>query len=175
MSFLDLGPQPQEYTARALFERFLRIATAVNNLSRLNFPRGVEGTILRPRTTPMGALQWREWPIPLLLPATVFQTTSITPVDVGGLFAWNPASFPGGTWHLEVSAAIANTASIATVTLRGAGDIGTVTTQSVALTRVRSSALAMPVTAQNLWVQLQTSNASHAASLWGARLIFVPQ
>lgn len=174
MSFLDLGPQPQEYTARALFERFLRITTAVNNLSRLNFPRGVEGTILRPRTTPMGALQWREWPIPLLLPATVFQTTNTAPVDVGGLFGWNPAMFPGGTWMLEVSMAVADTASIATATLRGAANVGTVTTQSVALTRVRSAALAMPTTAQNLWVQLQTSNASHAASLWGARLIFVP-
>lgn len=174
MSFLDLGPQPQEYSARTLFERFQLITTAINNLTRQNFPRGIEGTILRSRTTPLGALQWREWPIPLILPTTLFQTTSTTPSDIGGLFGWDGINYPGGTWLLEASIATANAAATATVTLRGVNAIGTVTTQATTLTRIRSGALTMPSTAQNIWVQLHTNNASHAALFWGARLIFIP-
>lgn len=162
--YLDIGPPRQQVTPRWLFDVFNLIQTAVNHLDEQNFPNGVA----------LKVLTQLEWPHPLVLPAQVFSTTSTTPVDLGGYFAWDPSKFPDVNVYLEASLAVANSAATATCELVGASVIGSVTTTSTALARVRSGRLTMPSTAQNVWVRVYTSNASYAALLAAARLIFVP-
>lgn len=186
MAFFDPGPPRKEYSARALFELFELVKQCLNNLDLNNFPKGIPGSIILSGTLSGTAipdhdisltkLRWLEWPIPLILAPTPVTTTSTTPVNLGGYFAWNPANFGGaGKWYLEASIASANTAATATCTLKGSVDYGSVTTTSTSLVRVRSAALTMPTQAENLWITLKTSNASYAASLAAARLIFVPE
>ena len=186
MAFFDPGPPRKEYSARVLFELFELVKQCFNNLDPNNFPKGISGSIILSDTLSSTAipnhdmaltkLRWLEWPIDLLLLATPYSTTSTTPVNLGGYFAWNPANFGGaGKWYLEASIASANAAATATCTLTGSVDYGNVTTTSTSLTRVRSAALTMPAQAENLWVTLKTDNATYAASLAAARLIFVPE
>lgn len=119
MAYLDPGPPRKEYSARTLDAIFTLIKTAVNFLNEQNFPKGVSGTIIKAGTlssaalksgdTPLYKLEWREWPIPLVLLGDPINTTSTTGKNIGGYFAWNPQNFPGaGKWYLEASMAIAN-------------------------------------------------------------------
>lgn len=176
MGHLDTGPQRKEYPARVVFEFLQMIEEAINNLDRNNFPYKVSGDdILNLRSISMNRLAWREFVVFPVSAVPVYTTVSTTGVNIGPYFAWDPAKFPGGSWYLEGSIAVANAAAIATLTLKGTADIGTVTTSSTSLTRVRTAApLAMPTEAQNLWFNFKTNNASYAAQFAGACLIYVP-
>jgi len=185
MPYVDLGPPKKEYTPKALAAIFTLIQQGINFIDKTNFPRGISGTIINAGTlpgaalkngdTPLYKLEWREWPIPLVLLGDPVNTTSTSGKDVGGYFAWNPLNFPGaGKWYLEASMAIADASATATCILKGSAEYGSVSTQETALIRVRSGEIAMPASGENLWVVLKTSNASYAAALAAARLIFVP-
>lgn len=161
-----------------------------------NFKNGISGSIIKQGTLhgstltdgsvdgaakladtsiPLKKLKWAEFEVFPVCAVPVFSTTSTTDVNVGPYFAWDPNKFPGGSWYLEASIAVANTAAAAVVTLKGAADIGSVQTNQTALTRVRSAAaLTMPSTAQNIWYAVRTNNASYAANFAGARLIYIP-
>lgn len=185
MPHIDLGPPKKEYTPKTLASIFTLIQTGVNFLNETNFPYGIVGTIIKAGTlrgvalksgdVPLYKLEWREWPIPLVLLGETVTTNSLTGKDLGGYFAWNPLNFPGvGKWYLEASMAIADVSATATCTLKGSAEYASVTTQETALTRVRSAQITMPAIGENLWVALKTDNASHLAALISARLIFVP-
>ena len=150
---------------------FLVIQNWANNIRGITYDR----LSLSPRDIPVSILNWPEHHIPLILTAADFSTTSTAGVAVGGFFRWDAGRFPttGGAWHLEANIAIANTASTATLALHGAALVGSVSTQSTSLARVRSPALTMPTGAVDLFCQISTNNASHAAFLASARLIFV--
>ena len=177
MTYFDPGPVPsKEVTPSYMKKLIISLRDAINNLSAQNFPNKVPGSIITPGTMSikMAELEWGEIPIPLVLPANAVSTVSTTGVNLGGYFLWNPLTFPGGDWYLEVSMSVA-AGGTATCTLTGAADIGSVTTTESSLTLLRSEKLSMPLTAQNIWVSLKTSNASYAASLAAARLVFVPR
>lgn len=185
MGWLDTGPALKEYPARILFQIFKRIEDALNFLDENNFKNGISGSVIKVGTlhgnalgdlsTPLKKLKWAEFEFFPVSAIPVFTTTSTTDVNIGPYFAWDPNKFPGGSWYLEASIAIANAAAAAIVTLKGSADIGSVQTSSTALTRVRSTAaLTMPSTAQNIWFAIRTNNASYAASFTGARLVYVP-
>lgn len=176
MGHLDVGPPRKEYTAPTLFKLFQLIMTAVNNINKTNFPKKINGDdILNANSLSMNKLAWREFVIPLVMAAPYYQTANTTAVNVGGYFPWDPARFPGpGAWYFEADIAISNAAGIATAQIRGTELIMAVTTQQVGLDRVRSAALTMPTTAQNLWVQVFSNSGSYTATLAGAKLIFVP-
>jgi len=196
MAWLDLGPALKEYSARTLFQLFKLIEQAVNFMDENNFKNGISGSIIKQGTlhgnalidnsvdggakladfsTTLKKLKWAEFEVFPVCAIPVFSTTSTADVNVGPYFAWDPNKFPGGSWYLEASIAVANSAAAAIVTLRGSSVIGSVQTSSTALTRVRSSTpLVMPATAENIWFTVKTSNASYAAQFAGARLIYVP-
>ncbi len=184
MPHIDLGPPRKDYTGRVLSSIFTLIQTGVNFLDHTNFPNGIFGTIIKAGTlrgsalanadVPLLKLQWREWPIPLVMLGTPVTTTSTTGTDLGGYFAWNPLNFPGaGKWYLEATMAISNGAGTATCILKGAADYGEATTINTSLERVRQE-ITMPSIGENLWVALKTDNASYTASLAAARLVYVP-
>lgn len=174
MSYLDIPPL-RKYTERALSEIFNMIQQAVNNINVQNFRNKVPGDrILTDASTAIKKLAWTEWQIPLLLPASAFSTASTTGDNVGGLFAWDPAKMPGGTWYLEATIASGNAAATATLSLMGgANEIGLVSTTGTTQTRLRSNSLVMPG-AGDLNLKLKTNNATYPAWVSSARLIFVP-
>ena len=177
MAHLDLGPARKEYAPKTLFLFFERIKTALNYLDKTNFPNKINGDdILKDLSTSLKKLKQRIYIYTLFTGSPLYQTTSTTAVGVAGYFPWNPADFDaGGAWYFEADIAIVDAASIATCELHGAsGIIKSVTTQSTALVRVRSTEVTMPATATDMWIKLKTSNASHTASLGGAKLIFKP-
>ncbi len=125
---------------------------------------------------PVSVINWPEHHISLILTAQDYSTVSTTEIAVGGFFNWDSGKYPttGGSWHFEASIAVANTAATCTAELHGAVLVGSVTTASTSLVRVRSAALTMPTGAVDLHCKVKTSNASHAAIIASARLIFVP-
>lgn len=178
MGRFEPGSVPQNITPGAFRTILDRIAHAVNFLDTRNFPNPLEGdSLIAPGSLSLNRLKGgliRVHHEVFVALAVAYTTTSTAGVDVGGYFRWDPGEWPAGSWYLEASIAIANAAATATLTLKGAADVGSVSTQSTALVRVISGALTMPGTAQNLWVDLKTSSSSYAASLMKAGLKFVP-
>ncbi len=177
MAHFDPGPPPQEYTAPVLKRIMERLMTAINYIDKANFKNKISGNdILADWSVGFRKLPWQEYVIPLVMAAPVFSTTNLSgaPANPGGYFPWHPDKFTGGTWYFEADISIADGASTASARLTDGTDLKTVTTQQTGLFRVRSDAITMPESAANLWVQVWTSNASHAASLGGAKLIFIP-
>lgn len=170
---LEIGPLRGEISLQKLQNVFLLIEKAVNYLDKGNFQNKIAGDdILSSASVSLNKLKWLEWPIPLVLPADPYSTTATADDDIGGYFMWDPGKYPGGIWYLEAS--LACNGATATCTLKGASVIGTVQSTSATMELKRSQALTMPTTAQTIWVTLKTSNASYAAVLGGARLIYVP-
>jgi len=175
MSWLALTPPPKEYSPRDQRELRIILEQAVNNLNEQNFPKGLSGSVLKERSIPGSALPLFEVHYTLhSATGSPFSTTSTTPVSVGNGFRWDPGRFSPGTWYFEADVAVADAAAAASVFLKGSDIIATITTSDTSLDIRRTAALAMPTTAQNLWVSVQTSNDRHAALLAGARLVFVP-
>jgi hypothetical protein len=124
---------------------------------------------------PIGKTNLGEVHYPLVLLAEAFWAYETDGVDFGPPFTWNPNNFSTGNWYLEGGIYVENAAATATLTLKSGGDtFGTITTQSIALGPVRSAALTMPTEAKNLYLNLKTNNASYAALLMSAKLIYVP-
>jgi hypothetical protein len=174
MAHFDPGPLPKDEIKPAWMRRFIDyLMLAVNNINEDNFNGTISGSIITPGTlnVRMSDLQWKEIPIPLVLPAQAVTTTSTAGVSLGGYFLWNPSAYQGGEWYLECS--LATTAGTVTATLTGASDVGSVSTTEPGLTVVRSK-MTMPSVSQNLWVKLSVDNSANTGSLAGARLIFVP-
>ena len=185
MGQLDTGPALKEYSPQVIYKLMQDIEQAINYLSETNFPNTIDGgSVFKTGTLPGAALKdfdvtlkklkWGEFIVFTASAIPVFSTTSTAGVNIGPYFAWDLAKFPGGSWFIEASMCIANAAATATLTLKGVSDIGSITTQETSLIRARSTALTMPTSAQNIWFNLKTNNASYAASIAGAHLIYVP-
>jgi hypothetical protein len=185
MGWLDTGPPQREYTPKLIYRILRSIEHAVNYMTEQNFKNGISGTVINPGTLPgntiakgqltLGQLNWKEWPIPLILLATPFTTNSEEGENIGGYFSWHPLNYPGGDWYLEASISSENTAAIATVTVRGSGEYGSASTNETDLKLVRSTKLSLPQSkGETIWLTLKTSNSNYSASLVSARLIFVP-
>ncbi len=177
MAFLDFGPRLKEVTVQAINEMRERAMVAVNNLDKTNFRKKLKGDdILLTRSISPNKLLWDEYVIPLVMAAPIFTTTALSgsPANVGGYFPWHPDKFQGGLWLFEADIAIADSASIVTCQLYSGTVLQEVTTQQTGLQRIRSGTMPMPTESANIWVRLFTSNSSHAASLGGAKLIFIP-
>lgn len=132
---------------------------------------------LASRSVPPGKIGWPEWHIPLALPSLDTVTQSTDYVRCSGVFYWTPLLYPtmGGTWHLEASIAIDTAAGTVAVRLMGDDEVGAVTrTGETTMDVVRSPALTMPTSAENLYCEFKVGNAAHIGSFSGARLIFVP-
>lgn len=166
MGHLDTGPGLKEYPPSMIYQLLKWIEESVNNMDDSNF----QNYILSPKK-----INWREYIVFTVSAVPVYTTTNTTGINIGPYFAWDPAKFPGGSWYIEGSIAVANVAAAAILTLKGAADVGSVQTSDIALKRVRSlSPLTMPSTAQNIWFVIKSNNASYAASFAGAHLIYVP-
>ncbi|MCL6558537.1 MAG: hypothetical protein K6U74_06990 [Firmicutes bacterium] len=176
MAHLDTGPQRKEYPPRVIYEFLQMIEEAINHLDKNNFPYKVSGDdILSDYSTSLKKLYFMEFIVFTVSAVPIYTTTSTAGVNIGPYFAWDPAKFPGGNWYIEGSIAVANAAATATLTLKGEADVGSVQTADTTLKRIRSAGpLTMPATAQNLWFNLKTNNASYAAQFAGAHLIYVP-
>lgn len=195
MGYLDTGPPRAEYKPNILYQIFQYIEVAVNHLDENNFPNGISGSIILPGTlngntvtqgtlypdafpdysVGLNKLAWREYYIPLILLARPVQTTNTEGENLGGYFQWVPSAFPGdGKWYLEASIFTADASATATCILKGSIEYGSVMTTNTSLTLVRSDEITMPVNNESLWIVLKTSNASYAASLVSARIIYVP-
>lgn len=185
MGWFDTGPPQKEYKGHFLYKILLSIQQAINYMDERNFKNGISGEIINIGSLPgnriskgqltLSQLNWKEWPIPLVLLAVPFTTTSTDGVNVGGYFPWHPLNYPGGDWYLEASMASADTAAIATATIKGSTEYGNVTTNETGLKLVRSTKLLLPQDrGETIWLMLKTSNTNYAASLVSARLIFVP-
>lgn len=131
---------------------------------------------LTSRVIPAGKIKWPEWSIPLALPAVDVATADTEYSRCSGVFLWDP-SYPttGGSWYFEASLAIDNATGTVTARLMGSAEIGVVTrTGDTTMDTVRSTALTMPTTAENLYCELKTSDIAYVGSFSGARLVFVP-
>lgn len=126
------------------------------------------------RSIPIAKLDIGEIHFPLCLPASNYTTTSTSGANIGAYFSWNPAAFPTGKWYLEASLAISNANGTATLTLKGATDVKTLTTSDVGMTNKREQ-ITMPESGQTLYLNLKSSSSSYTAALGGARLILIPQ
>lgn len=155
-----------------LKKAFFTIQSWANSIGDIT----IDQLALRRGDIPPKVVDWPEWGIPLALPAEDVITTSTTYVRCSGVFPWAPSIYPaGGSWYFEASLAIANAAATVTAHLMGGSEICAVSrTGDTTMNVVRSSALTMPTTAANLYVEFKTSNSSYAASFGGARLIYVP-
>lgn len=122
---------------------------------------------------PISKLDIGEIHFPLCLPAQNFTTTKTAGDNIGAYFHWNPAAFPSGKWYLEASIAISNANGTATLTLKGATDVKTLTTSEIGMTNKREQ-VTMPTSGQTLYLNLKSSSSSYTAALGGARLILVP-
>jgi hypothetical protein len=132
---------------------------------------------LASRSVPPGKVAWPEWHIPLALPAVDAITNSTDYTRCSGVFLWDPLAYPtvGGSWFFEVSLAIDNAAGTVSVRLMGDDEVGSVIrTGEITMDVVRSAALTMPSSAENLYCEFKVSNAAYIGSFSGARLIFVP-
>ncbi len=174
MAHFDPGPPPKEIKPMWLRRFIDLLMLCINNINEDNFKTPISGSIIKPGTlaVQMSDLEWKEIPVPLVLPAESVYTSSTTGVPLGGYFLWNPAVYRGGDWYLECS--MATTAGTVTATLTGASDIGSVSATGTGLTIVRSPKLTMPTSAQNIWVRLSVDNTANTGTLSGARLVFVP-
>ena len=159
---------------------FLTIQTWARNISGDCL---VDGSVvysklaLVSRVIPAGKVNWPEWHIPLALPAVDVATTDTEYARCSGVFLWNPIAYPttGGTWYFEAALAIDNSAGIVTARLIGSAEVGVVTrTGETTMDVVRSNALTMPNTPENLYVEIKVSNGAYVGSFGGARLVFVP-
>ncbi len=183
MAYLD-QPQIRNLKSPIAITLFQGVQQAVNHLDENNFPNPVDASkILSPGTgtgdlfadhgIPLKKLAPTEWVFPLVLPGAAVTTTAT--LDVGGFFVFDPAKFTGGTWYLE--AAIKTTSTSYTTTLQvknGATVLGSYATTNTAWTVGRSSALSMPASLATLTCTLVSSSTSNTASMWAARLIYVP-
>lgn len=167
---------PNNFTAKALKALFLNIQNIFSNFSGQYLKDGTVTADKLAGDIPVGLVSWPEYHIPLVLTAQDYSTVSTAGDEVGGYFQWDPSKYPtlGGSWYFEASIASGNAAATCTAELHGASLVGSVPTQSTSLARVRSAALTMPTGAVDLYCKVKTSNASYAATLASARLIFVP-
>lgn len=162
-----------------------QVVSAYNNLDETNIATPMTGdnvlaaasltgsSLLKDYSTALKKLAFREWPlVTLVAPAQPISTTSA--VDCGGFFVWDPNKFPGGTWYLEAAMQVTAGGTATAQLKNGAQVVGSVSTSGTNWTVARSSALAMPQSQAALTVTLVSSGSSYTASLWAARLIYVP-
>jgi hypothetical protein len=126
---------------------------------------------------PIGKTNLGEVHYTLIALVDAYNSASTTGDEIGGIFYFDPSAFPSGNWYLEATIAIANAASKTTLTLLppgGGTEVGHIETQATALTRVRSTALTMPLAATQLLLSIKTSNASHDAYVVSAKLVYIP-
>lgn len=152
----------------------LLLQNAVNKLNEKNFPSGLSGSVLRDHSVDMVKLAWREWPITLVAPEQPAATTGT--LDCGGFFVYDPSKLPGGSWYFECALKSSAAGSSVSAQLKsGATVLSTVSTANADWTVVRSSsAVPMPSSQSVLTVTLVSPSSSVTASLWTARLVFVP-
>lgn len=178
MGHFDPGPAKKEYTPPVLAGMLRQLMTAINYIDKNNFKRRISGDdILTEDSISQNKLKKRIEIYTLVSESPPYTTTNLvgSPANCGMYFPWNPDDFTGtGFWYFEADIAIADAASTVTARLMGNTEVITVTSQSTSMQRVRSAALTMPVNAMNLWVQFYTSNAGHAASIGGGKLIWIP-
>lgn len=184
MAYLD-QPQIRNLKSPIAISLFQGVQQAVNHLDENNFPNPLDASkILSPGTgtsdlfadhgIPLKKLAPTEWVFALVLPGAAVTTTSTTGLDVGGFFVFDPAKFSGGTWYLE---AALKTSGAYTTTLQlknGTTVLGSYATSNTTWTVGRSSALTMPASLATLTCTLVSSSTSNTASMWAARLIYVP-
>ena len=124
MGWLDTGPPQREYTPKLIYRILRSIEHAVNYMTEQNFKNGISGTVINPGTLPgntiakgqltLGQLNWKEWPIPLILLATPFTTNSEEGENIEATFL-GILNYP---WRLVSRKYIRKIAAIATVTVR---------------------------------------------------------
>ncbi len=146
-----------------------QMAESVNNIDETNFPNGFPQGLVT-----LQSLPFTEWLFPLVLSQAPITTT--TSGSCGGFLTWSPDKFPGGSgWYFEAAIQISSATYTATAQLmNGTTVIGSVSTQATSWAVVRSAALTMPDALVSLTVNLESSDPSATASLWAARLIYVP-
>lgn len=161
-----------------------QVQFALNTLNEDNFPNKVKAdsilqaasatgsSILIDYSTPLKKLNWQEWPIPLVTPVQPATTTSS--LDCGGFFLYDPAKFPSGSWVLEAAMQVTSGGTATAQLKNGTTVIGSVSTTSTTWAVTRSATLTMPTAQAALTVTLVSSGTSYTASLWAARLIYIP-
>ena len=183
MTTPQLGPIPGSFTPPVLKKLFMAIQNIFETFSGEYLKDGTVGYAklnLADGDIPTSKMNWGEWHIPLALPAADVTTTSTSEVRCSGVCCWDPAVFPtaGGSWYLEASLAISDAAGTVTCRLFNATSgtaVGSVShTGDTDLTPKRSSALTMPASAGNLYVDFKSSSGAYTATFAGARLVWVP-
>jgi len=174
MSWLDIPPI-KKLSEKVFNEVCQMIQQAVNNINKQNFRNLINGDdILKETSLSMKKLKQKRFDIPLLTLAAAASTTSTTGANMGGLWRYDPANYSGGTWYLAGTIAIQNNAATATLEIHGASALGSIATISTSEVWVISTALTMPTGATDLVLKLKTSNATYAAYVYNAFLIYVP-
>lgn len=177
MGWLATEKAPEKWSS-AYFKLFVeRLRTALNNIDESNFPEGIPGSLIKPRTVNTGALTSFEYEQVFIALAVPYTTASLTSVNVGGSVQWNPSAWGTGTVKLmlDVVGGIANTNAIATFEVHGVdGVLASISTQVAALANYRSAVFSPPTTGQTLVLKIKTNNASYTAQIVSARLIIVP-
>ena len=183
MAYLDM-PQIRNLQSAVARDLFLAAQHAIDHLDENNFPNPVDASKVLSAGTGTEALfpdyalslkklAFREWAFPLVLPGAAISTTAS--VDCGGFFVFDPAKYPGGTCYLEAALMSSVADSAATLQLKnGATVIGSYATGNTAWTVGRSTALTMPTAQASLTVTLVSAASTTTASMWAARLIYVP-
>jgi len=162
-------------STKSLNEALLQIQHAVNNINTQNFPNKINGdAILNADSVPLSILAQQRFDIPLLAPAAAASTTSTTGANMGGLWRFNPADYSGGMWYLAGTIATQNAAATATLEIWGASALGSISTISTSGVWVKSTALTMPTGETDLVLKLKTSDATYAAYVYNAFLLYVP-
>lgn len=162
-----------------------QVMSAYNNLDETNVGTPMSGdlvlaqnsltgaALLKDYSTDLKKLKFLEWPlVTLVAPAQPISTTSS--VDCGGFFVWDPNKYLGGSWYLEAALQVTSGGTATAQLKSGAQVVGSVSTTATSWTVARSSKLTMPTSQAALTVTLTSSGTSYTASLWTARLIYVP-
>ena len=185
MAYLDM-PQIRNLQSAVARDLFLATQHAIDHLDENNFPNPVDaikvlsagtgtGSLFADHSIALKKLAPTEWVFPLVLPGAAVTTTSTTGLDVGGFFVFDPAKFTGGTWYLEAALMSSVSASNATLQVKnGATVLGSYATGNTTWTVGRSTALTMPTSLATLTCTLVSAASTTTASMWAARLIYVP-
>lgn len=173
MGYLNGEKPPDKITGPYIKAFVERLRTALNYLDDSNFPDGINGTLLRGRSVPIGALSGFTIYVPIIGLAVAHTVTATTLTNVGGYVLWDSNVWGSGVnVQLEICGGSTNASATATFELHGlSGLLATVTSNTGAIELKRSTAFPAPTTSQTLLVKMMTSNATYASSLLTARLV----
>ena len=176
MGYLSSEKPPEKWSS-SYFKKFIeRLRTAINYIDSENFPEGINGVLLKPRSVSLrntvsgyGGLVFNQ---DFFAGHTAIEITSIENGSVGGTILWSPAWTQYAKVFLEVTAYVSNENYPGTVGIRGAyGDIISQEITNTALARHEWEIEEPPDLDMTLVFRCNAQDEDYPLTILSARLI----